>query len=239
MATKQMKYIMLFYSALDEYSKLSDEQFGRLIRAGLRYARDGTEAELKGPEKYMFPVLQSKIDQAKQTYREKCEQNAANVRKHCKSVPLPVKLPEQREPMMPAPLRYGPYSGADTADHTDAGGADPYAQSRTLMQITERAERIEQAEKQLAKEGFAANEIYDAARKIANNKRITSFYSYMKKTILNERDRNQAKRLLPAQDFEQRSYAGEEEPIALMLRENAAARAAAIKDGPASPEWNT
>lgn len=76
-----MKHILLPYDALEEYKKLTDEQFGRLIRAVLRYAQDEEEVDLDGPESYLLPGLKLKIARAKEKYQRKCEQNTDNINK--------------------------------------------------------------------------------------------------------------------------------------------------------------
>ena len=76
-----MTWIMLYYDALEDYKLLSDEQFGKLIREALRFAQDGTETELSAPEAYLWPGLRNRLIRDKESYEEKCRQNAENIRK--------------------------------------------------------------------------------------------------------------------------------------------------------------
>ena len=76
-----MTGLYLRFDSLEEYAVLDDQQFGRLIRAGLQFAIDGTEPELSPPESYLWPGLRIRIVHNAELYRKKCEQNAANIRK--------------------------------------------------------------------------------------------------------------------------------------------------------------
>ena len=53
-------FLKLFVDALERYQKLSDAEFGRLIRAALIYKRSGEEIELSGRESLMWDGI--KID---------------------------------------------------------------------------------------------------------------------------------------------------------------------------------
>ena len=75
-----MTGFMLPYDALEEYEELTDDQFGRLIRAGLKYAKDDTITKLDPPESYLFPGLKLKIIKDKEQYQRKCDQNSENAR---------------------------------------------------------------------------------------------------------------------------------------------------------------
>ena len=76
-----MTGMMLYYDALEEYMELTDEQFGRLIRAGLVYGKDGEETELPIPERYLYPGLKLKITRDKEKYQAVCEKRAEAARK--------------------------------------------------------------------------------------------------------------------------------------------------------------
>lgn len=73
--------MILFFDALEEYRELTDEQFGRLIRAGLNYGATGKETELPAPEKYLYPGLRLRISRDQEKYRETCEKRAEAARK--------------------------------------------------------------------------------------------------------------------------------------------------------------
>lgn len=76
-----MTGFLLRLDSLEEYSVLDDQQFGRLIRAALQFAIDGTEPVLSSPESYLWPGMRLKILHDAEQYRRKCEQNAENARR--------------------------------------------------------------------------------------------------------------------------------------------------------------
>lgn len=82
-----MTGMMLYYDALEEYRELTDEQFGRLIRAGLVFGRDGEETELPVPERYLYPGLKLKITRDKEKYQAVCEKRAEAARKRWNQQP--------------------------------------------------------------------------------------------------------------------------------------------------------
>ena len=76
-----MTGFLLRYDSLEEHSCLTDEQYGRIIRAALRYARDGTEPELPEPERFLWPGLRQKVMYDRAQYEKKCAQNSENIKK--------------------------------------------------------------------------------------------------------------------------------------------------------------
>lgn len=73
--------MILFFDALEEYRELTDDQFGRLIRAGLIYGATGSDTELPAPEKYLYPGLRLRISRDQEKYRDTCEKRAEAARK--------------------------------------------------------------------------------------------------------------------------------------------------------------
>ena len=59
-------YLKLFVDSLEKYQKLSDAEFGRLMRAALNYKSMGVEkdaeASLKGREKLLWDGIKLEID---------------------------------------------------------------------------------------------------------------------------------------------------------------------------------
>lgn len=76
-----MIYIMLYHDALVEYSPLSDEQFGRLIRAALQFAKTGTETELSAPESILWPGLKMRILRDAEKYQKICDKRTEAAKK--------------------------------------------------------------------------------------------------------------------------------------------------------------
>ena len=60
-------YMPLFFDTFEETENLTDEEFGRLIRAAGYYAigKDGWGALITGNERYAFPFLKGQIDRNK------------------------------------------------------------------------------------------------------------------------------------------------------------------------------
>lgn len=73
-----MNYVKLHTDALNAYKRLSDTEFGRAVRAILRYAEDGTEPNLPGKESIMFDVLREQVERDRASYTQKVEKLRAN-----------------------------------------------------------------------------------------------------------------------------------------------------------------
>lgn len=65
-----MTHTPLYYNYLEELSAYSDAELGRLIRALLRYARDGVEPELRRREMLLWPLLRGNADRARESYEK-------------------------------------------------------------------------------------------------------------------------------------------------------------------------
>ena len=68
-----MKYLKIFTDFLDVMEPLSDGAAGRLFRAMLRYALDGTELPLKGKEGVLWTVARQHIDREQEAYADMVE----------------------------------------------------------------------------------------------------------------------------------------------------------------------
>ena len=66
-----MKYLKIFTDFLEVTASLGDGALGRLFRAMLRYALDGTELPLKGKEGVLWTVARHQIDREKEAYENK------------------------------------------------------------------------------------------------------------------------------------------------------------------------
>ena len=75
-------YFRLFF---DQYiplvESLTDAERGRLLWGMMRYARDGSEPDFRGNERYVWPFVREDIDRDKIAYIRKCTANAENGRK--------------------------------------------------------------------------------------------------------------------------------------------------------------
>lgn len=67
---------------MEQFSLLSDEEFGHLIRSAISYERDGVLPDF--PEKHLslsFSVLKSTIDRDREKYEKVCERNRISANK--------------------------------------------------------------------------------------------------------------------------------------------------------------
>lgn len=71
------KYLKIFTDAETKYQKLSDAEFGRLIRAGLHYKETGEEIELTGRESLLWDGLKLDIDRDTEKYGNLCAVRSA------------------------------------------------------------------------------------------------------------------------------------------------------------------
>ena len=55
--------LMLYHDYLEKFEALTDEEFGRLIRAAMQYDRDGTSPKLEGNLRIMWPVIKATVDE--------------------------------------------------------------------------------------------------------------------------------------------------------------------------------
>ena len=68
-----MKYLKIYTDFLDVTAQLSDGAMGRLFRAMLRYAQDGTEPLFRGKEGVAWAVARQHIDREKEAYEAMVE----------------------------------------------------------------------------------------------------------------------------------------------------------------------
>ena len=200
-----MTGFLLRYDSLEEHSCLNDEQYGRIIRAALRYARDGTEPDLPEPERYLWPGLRQKVLYDKAQYDKKCAQNTENINK---------RWERQRQDQ-----------GQETEDAEGYDRIRPYTNDTNIninnnpninIKSNNIVNRQDQSNitsmEQLRAAGYTDSEI-DRAKKRCEGKRIRNLPAYLKQSIDNERaDRAIGKRV-SAQDYEQRDYSEVEEEI--------------------------
>ena len=56
------EYICLYHSYLDAIQALDDAERGRLLTAMLEYTLTGDAGNLRGNERFVFPLIKSQID---------------------------------------------------------------------------------------------------------------------------------------------------------------------------------
>lgn len=74
--------VIMYYDLLEQLNDFTDEQFGKLTRALLKYDKDGIMPEFNDVQlKLAFQMLKPSIDRNKEDYLSKCEKNRENVLK--------------------------------------------------------------------------------------------------------------------------------------------------------------
>ena len=195
-----MTGFLLRFDSLEEHSGLTNEQYGRLIRAALRFAKDGTEPELESPECYLWPGLRLAVVKDQEQYKAKCLQNTENINKRWEQW-------RQRQEQ-------------NQQDHD--GDTDEYDRIRTdtkdtnininhnlndQYQYQSHNQSQSQAAEKLLSAGYTAAEI-DRAIKRTAGKIIRNPEAYIRQSIENERRQAKTTKRVPAQDYEQRDYTG-------------------------------
>ena len=72
------EYICLYHSYLDAIQALDDAERGRLLTAMLEYTLTGDAGNLRGNERFVFPIIKSQIDRDNAKYQEICKKNREN-----------------------------------------------------------------------------------------------------------------------------------------------------------------
>ena len=203
-----MTGFLLPYDSLEEHKELTDEQYGRIIRATLRYAIDGTEPELPVPEKYLWPGLRQKVIRDQNQYAKKCAQNAENINKRWE------RQREQRQDQEPETEADENDTNVYDRIRTDTNDTNININIKSKSNINNKSNininQSNQIHEQLAAEGYKTDEINRALER-CEGKKIRNLVGYIRQSIDNERRAGAGtakKRVIPFQDFPQRSYAG-------------------------------
>ena len=72
------EYICLYHSYRDAIQALDDAERGRLLTAMLEYTLTGEAGDLRGNERFVFPLIKSQIDRDNAKYQEICKKNREN-----------------------------------------------------------------------------------------------------------------------------------------------------------------
>ena len=70
----------IYHSYLKAMEPYSDAACGRLLRACIQYSMTGDLPDLKGNERFLFPIWKAQIDQDKAKYVSRCEKNRENIK---------------------------------------------------------------------------------------------------------------------------------------------------------------
>ena len=190
--------MMLRFDSLELLQRLNDEQYGRLIRAALVFAKSRAEAEagehqrepeLSAPECYLWPGLRMAIIQDQEHYKAKCDQNRKNIE--------------------------GYWAGQRQQEQPEAEDTTVYDRIRPdtnininhnpniniNSNINHQDQSQSQARDRLRADGYTEQEI-DRAISRASGKRVRNMESYIRKSITNERQQRRSG------DYSQRDYSG-------------------------------
>ena len=74
------EYFNAYHSYLKSIEPLNDTERGRLFTALLFYSSTGKEPELRGNERFIFPMMREQIDRDCDKYNKKCESNRQNIK---------------------------------------------------------------------------------------------------------------------------------------------------------------
>lgn len=75
------EYFCAYHSMLGALEPLNDAECGRLLKALLMYSMANETPELRGNERFVFPMFKAQIDRDRETYEAKCASSRANVMK--------------------------------------------------------------------------------------------------------------------------------------------------------------
>lgn len=92
-----LEYFCCYFSYRDKMSMLTDEQFGRVIRAAILFAETGEVPSLEPIEEVAFSFLRFDIETSRRKYDERCEKNRANIRKRYEAEPSNTTVYETNE----------------------------------------------------------------------------------------------------------------------------------------------
>lgn len=73
------EFFPAYHSYLKSIEPLTNAECGRLFRACLEYSMTGAVPELRGNERFIFPMIRQQIDRDREKYNSKFEKNRQNV----------------------------------------------------------------------------------------------------------------------------------------------------------------
>lgn len=97
-----LEYFNAYHSYLKSIEPLNDAERGRLFTALLEYSSTGVSPDLRGNERFIFPMIREQIDRDKSRYEAKCQRNSKNAAMRwdanaCERMPLDAKNAKEKE----------------------------------------------------------------------------------------------------------------------------------------------
>lgn len=72
---------LIYLDYQEQFELLTDEQAGQLIKAIIKYEKQGETIELDGMTKMAFSFIKTQLDRDREKYQAKCEKNRENAKK--------------------------------------------------------------------------------------------------------------------------------------------------------------
>lgn len=95
------EYMCAYHSMLDGTKKLTDEEFGQLMRGLLEYSVTGEEPEeLPDKVQVAFDIYSGQIDRDNESYKAKCKSNRENISKRWNTTSNEPNLAHQDDTMV-------------------------------------------------------------------------------------------------------------------------------------------
>lgn len=95
------EYMCAYHSMLDGTKKLTDEEFGQLMRGLLEYSVTGEEPEeLPDKVQVAFDIYSGQIDRDNESYKAKCKSNRENISKRWNTTSNEPNLTHQDDTMV-------------------------------------------------------------------------------------------------------------------------------------------
>lgn len=70
--------LLLYYSYMEQFELLTDDELGRLIRAVMKYDANGKDPELDGMLQMAFSFIKTDLDANRKKYETRCQKNRDN-----------------------------------------------------------------------------------------------------------------------------------------------------------------
>lgn len=72
---------LIYLDYQEQFELLTDEQAGQLIKAIIKYEKEGEIIKLDGMTKMAFSFIKTQLDRDREKYQAKCEKNKENAKK--------------------------------------------------------------------------------------------------------------------------------------------------------------
>ena len=96
------EFFCAYHSYLKSIEPLTDAEKGRLFVSCLQYSMTGATPDLRGNERFLFPMMKEQIDRDNKKYSDKCEKQRQNAKMRwdataCQCMPTDAKHAKEKE----------------------------------------------------------------------------------------------------------------------------------------------